>query len=175
MIRIDRAGGFTLVELLLTLSIAAILLMLAAPSFQALAFNGRRTALANDLVLALTYAKSEAVKRGVPVTVCGRATDTTCADSTDWDKGWLVFTDPGKNGSVDASDLILQVHPALPSNTLQATKAKFTFQSTGFIGTGNNDTLRLCDTRGATKARGIVLSALGRVKTGPLASGLACP
>ena len=177
IIRIDRAGGFTLVELLVTLSIAAILLMLAVPSFQALALDGRRTSLANDLVLALTYAKSEAVKRGVPVTVCSRATDTACADSTDWDKGWLVFADPGKNGSVDASDLILQVYPDLPNNnTLRAaTRNFFTFQSTGFVGDANRGTLRLCDARGTTEGRGIVISALGRVKIAPLASGLTCP
>jgi type IV fimbrial biogenesis protein FimT len=164
-------SGVTLVELLVTLSIAVILLAVAVPSYKALVLNGRRTALANELVLALTFTKSEAVKRGVPVTLCSRETNTTCADSTTWDNGWLVFVDAGTAGTVDGADLVLMVYPALPSGTTLRTAAKkrATFQSTGFSA-GFFDTFRLCDARGATEGKGIVLSEQGRVRVASLQS-----
>ena len=166
------ASGFSLVELMITLAIAVILLAVAVPSYQSLILDGRQNAIANELVLALTYAKSEAVKRGiVRVTVCSRATNTTCSDTTTWDNGWLVFVDNNANGTVDGADLVLQVYPALPGgSTLRAAaRPRVTFRSTG-SSAGFNDTLRLCDTRGTAKARGIVLSAQGRVKIDTLAS-----
>jgi type IV fimbrial biogenesis protein FimT len=160
-----RARGFTLVELMVVLSIAAILLTVAVPGFQSFILNARRTMVANDLVLALAYAKSEAVKRGVRVTVCSRQNDTTCAGDTTWDVGWLVFVDNNGDGVVDTADLVLQVYPSLPNgSTLRAGRARVTYQPTGFS-PGFNDTFHLCDARGAGEDRNIVLSLLGRVKT----------
>ena len=161
--------GFTLVELMVAVSIAVILLTVAIPGFQSFVLNARRTALANDFVLALTYAKSEAVKRGVRVTVCSRQDDATCADSTTWDTGWLVFVDNDGDGTVDGGgttpDLVLQIFPALPGgSTLRAGDRRVTFQSTGFS-PGFNNTFRLCDSRGTAEGRAIVLSLQGRVRT----------
>jgi type IV fimbrial biogenesis protein FimT len=163
--RMRRAGGFTLVELMVTLAIAVILMTVAVPGYQSFILNARRTLVANDLVLALAYAKSEAVKRGVRVTVCSRQDDATCAGSTTWDSGWLVFVDNNGDGVVDTDDIVLQVYPPLPNgSTLRAGRARVTFQSTGFS-PGFNDTLHLCDPRGVGEDRNIVLSLQGRVKT----------
>ncbi|WP_295444254.1 GspH/FimT family pseudopilin [uncultured Thiodictyon sp.] len=164
-------SGVTLVELLITLSIAVILLAVAGPSYQALLLNGRRGAVANAFVLALTYARSEAVKRAVPITLCSRATNATCADSTAWDGGWLVFVDnltgrAGSVGTLDLAEQILLVYPALPTGTTLRSSARkrVTFQGTGFSA-GFNDTFRLCDRRGPVVARSIILSNQGRVRT----------
>ncbi|WP_295383974.1 GspH/FimT family pseudopilin [uncultured Thiodictyon sp.] len=166
--------GMTLVELLVTVSIAVILLAVAVPSYRALALNGRRMAVANEFVLALTYARSEAVKRNVPITVCSRATNATCAGSLAWDNGWLVFIDVGTAGSVDAADLILMVYPVLPGGTTlrSGARKRVTFHATGFSA-GFNDTFRLCDRRGPAAGRSIVLSNQGRVRTEPGAA--TCP
>ena len=165
--RMRSARGFTLVELMVALSIAALLLMVAVPSFQTFVLNARRTTLANDLVLALAYAKSEAVKRGVQVTVCSRQDDTTCAGSITWDNGWLVFVDNDDDGVVDTPpEVVLQVYPPLPTgSTLRAASdQRVTFDPTGFT-PGYNDTFRLCDARGTTEGRRIVVSLQGRVTT----------
>lgn len=161
------AGGFTLMELMVTISIAAILMTIAIPSFIDFVRNNRLTAQANDFVLALTYAKSEAVKRGVRVTVCSRQNDTTCAGSTTWDSGWLVFVDNNGNGTVDAGEEILRVRSPLEGgNTLRAgARQRVTFQATGF-NPGFNDTFRLCDSRGLQDAYGIVLNLQGRARSG---------
>ena len=176
--RTHSPGGFTLIELLVTMSVAVILLTVAVPAFQTFVLNSRRVALANELVLALTYAKSEAVKRGIQVTVCSRQDDTTCAGSTTWDAGWLVFVDNDDDGVIDTGDtppdVVLQVHPSLPAgSTLRAAAdQRVTFDPTGFT-PGFNDTFRLCDGRGTAEGRSIVVSAQGRVRT---AAGTAsCP
>ncbi|HNU65223.1 MAG TPA: GspH/FimT family pseudopilin [Thiobacillaceae bacterium] len=162
----SRVGGFTMIELLITIVVAAILMTVAIPSFLDFVRNNRLTAQANDLVLGLTYARSEAVKRGVRVTVCSRQNDTTCAASATWDDGWLVFVDTDGDGAVDTGEVILRVRAPLESgNTLRAANLRrVTFQSTGF-NPGFADTFRLCDARGTGSARQLVLSLQGRMTT----------
>lgn len=163
-----------MIELLITLSIAAIMLTIAIPSFRDFLLNNRITSQTNDFVLALASAKSEAVKRGVRVTVCSRATNASCAGSTTWDTGWLVFVDNDGLGTVNGLDEVLQVREPLEgNNTLRAgARQRVTFQNTGFS-SGFNDTFRLCDTRGTANGRSITVSMLGRVTS---ATGTtACP
>jgi len=157
--------GFTLIELLVTISIAAILLTLAVPNFMDFQRNNRLLAQANDLMLAFAYAKSEAVKRGVRMTVCSRNTDSSCAGSTTWDSGWLVFVDNDGGGTVNGSDEVLQVRGDLEGGiTLRnPSLQRATFQSTGFS-SGFAATFRFCDARGATEARAVILSNQGRAR-----------
>lgn len=157
--------GFTLIELLVTLSIAAILLTVAVPNFITFVQNNRLATQANDLVTMLNYARSEAVKRNQTITVCSSTTGNSCAGSTTWDSGLLVFSDTDGDGVVDAGEDILQVRQAMEgSNTLRAGRTRVTYRSNGFS-PGFNDTFRLCDTRGTASARAIVVSMQGRVST----------
>ena len=95
-----RDYGFTLVELMVTLVIAAILLTAGVPSFTTLIKNNRLTTSTNELVGALTLARSEAVKRGLRVTVCKSADQASCDTSgTGWQQGWIVFTDENNSGT----------------------------------------------------------------------------
>ncbi|NTV85959.1 MAG: prepilin-type N-terminal cleavage/methylation domain-containing protein [Burkholderiaceae bacterium] len=160
--------GFTLIELLVTLSIAAILLAVAVPNFITFVQNNRLATQANDLVTMLNYARSEAVKRNQRVTVCSRATDTSCSGSTTWDTGLLVFVDADGDGTVAAAADVVQVRQGLEgSNTLRAGVTSITYQSNGFrAAAGADDVFRLCDTRGTASARAITLSPQGRVSTG---------
>ncbi len=185
---VGRSAGFTLIELLVTLSIAAIMLTVAIPSFRDFLLNSRLSAQTNEFVLALASAKSEAVKRGTLVTVCSRSSDTACAGNTTWDSGWLVFVDGGVAGTVDGADVVLQVgSPLTGGNTLRSALQRVTFQNTGFS-SGFLGTFSFCDTRGAVEARGVVVSAQGRVRRatdgngdsiedvdGTVATNLACP
>lgn len=74
--------GFTLIELLVTLAVLVIVTTVAVPSFRNLAESNRMTGLANEMVTALNLARSEAVKRGAPVSVCAAASG--------WEGGWSV-------------------------------------------------------------------------------------
>ncbi|WP_421682467.1 prepilin-type N-terminal cleavage/methylation domain-containing protein [Stutzerimonas urumqiensis] len=81
--------GFTLIELMITLAILAILLGLAAPSFRQMIANNRTQTAADNLMTAFQYARSEAVRRGVSVEIC-RRNNGACANATTWGNGWLV-------------------------------------------------------------------------------------
>lgn len=95
-----KDSGFTIIELMVTISVAAILAAVAIPSMQDLIARNQITSANNELVAATMYARSEAVLRGVPVRVCNSDTTTssssasiTCSTGTSWASGWIVFVD----------------------------------------------------------------------------------
>jgi len=83
--------GFTLLELLTTLAVAAIILSFGVPNFMDVVRNSRAAAGANELVTALSIARSEAAKRGARVSVCPSDDGATCHGS--WEDGWIVIAD----------------------------------------------------------------------------------
>lgn len=90
-----RQRGFTIMELMFTIAVAALLVTVGVPSFATFLANTRATTYANDLVLALNLARSEATRRGAPVRVCSSANGTACktgAGSDDWSSGFIVIT-----------------------------------------------------------------------------------
>ncbi len=105
-------AGFTLIELMVTISLLAVLLGIGVPSFQATIQGNRIATTANDMVAALHLARSEAVRRGVNMTLCPSNNQSTCSGV--WADGWVV------RGPVVA-DPPLRVWPALrPGMTLAA-------------------------------------------------------
>lgn len=158
-----KQTGFTLIELMVTIAVLAILLSIAIPSFQNMVLNNRIAAQANQVITALNYARSEAVKRAAPATVCSTNGGAACAGSKDWSTGWLVFADADGDGTVDAGETVLRVWPALGgSNTLNAgTNLRITFTATG-VATSFNDIFRLCDKRGKDEARAVAINVMGR-------------
>ena len=162
--------GFTLIELMITLAVAAILLGLAAPSFTDLIKNNRMVTQLNQLNSSISLARSEAVKRGVTVTVCNSANQTTCSGT--WDKsnnGWIVFVDTNDdNDAADTGEEIVRVHAALSGNN------KLSFNNTGKIsykpsGIGNKaGTFTLCDDRNPAinYAKALIVNSTGRLRTG---------
>jgi type IV fimbrial biogenesis protein FimT len=109
-----RQAGFTLIELLVTLTIAAILLAVGVPAFNSSIASARASDGANSLLAALEVARSEAVRRGVNVSVC-RVTAvpaTACSNAAagsfvagDWAAGWMMFADTLAGGTVGAFDV----------------------------------------------------------------------
>jgi len=96
-----------LLELMAAVAVLAVLLAIGVPSFNDIIRRNRVAAHTNELVAALSIARSEAVKRSNPVAVCSTdATQAACKDG--WSGGWIVFTDEEAPGFVDAGDVILQ-------------------------------------------------------------------
>ncbi len=120
---IRAQSGVTLIELLVTLSIAVILMTIAVPGFQDFFRRNRVEAATSDIVAALNYARSEAIRRGVRVSVCGssnpNAANPTCEDNK-WAEGWVVFVDnshlTGNAAGVfdSGQDEVLRVSGPLP-------------------------------------------------------------
>ena len=155
--------GFTLVELMITLVLVAILATIGVPSFMSLIANNRLTTQANELVSSLNLARSEAIKRNTRVTVCRSSTGTSCGGT--WSNGWIVFVDAGTAGSVDAGDEILRVRNGVTSgmNLTAGTVNAVQFQTLG-LSTQTDFILAVTNCTGDNK-RLINVATSGRVST----------
>ena len=105
-------GGFTAIELLVTVGIVGVLAALAAPNFSVLIERWRVRQAAEQLQSTLHYARSEAIKRGGRVVIQKIPNNTngcTTASSTRaWDCGWIVCHDTNDNGTCNAAEPVLQ-------------------------------------------------------------------
>lgn len=97
-----RRAGYTLIEMLFVLAIAALLLGIAAPSLQSLLQQHRLTSAANEFFGAVTLARSEALRRGAPVTLL--------AAGPAWNSGWTVLVDRNANLRSDPGEDIVASH-----------------------------------------------------------------
>jgi len=139
--------GFTLIELMVAIMVLGILLGVAVPSFRDAALSSRLTAYANDLVASAQIARSEAIKRNAPVTLCASSNGTTCATSGGWQVGWIVRL---------ADGTILQRQQALPPEfrITQGTFGAITFPAT--VAGVTPTTFRVCRANPAGSQRRIV-------------------
>lgn len=175
---INKQRGFTLIELLTTLIIAGILLAIAVPGYQEFIRKNHTVTQTNNLVASLSLARSEAIKRGVQVTIRRKG-----ITSQDWDSGWDIFTDIDGLGTLtddaDANlcetgeDCLLRTYDSLPTGYTLRTGANYddwvAYLPSGFSTSSGglaNDTFRICAYNADTsKSRAVAVSASGRPRT----------
>jgi type IV fimbrial biogenesis protein FimT len=182
------ASGFTLLELIVAISIAGVLMAVAIPSFRDMIRNSRLTAYTNEFVTALNLARNEAVKRGVSVSV--RKIGGT---GTYWStSGWNVFVDDGgcsnstnlttpppcvtanSNGVIDANEFVLRTYPALPTNFTLAGNNNFVnfirYQANGRPSVVTGGSFAVCDNSDGNNlpepytSKLIIVNSVGRVR-----------
>jgi type IV fimbrial biogenesis protein FimT len=164
-------NGFSLIEAMVTLAIAAVVLSVGVPSFQTYIQNSRQATAVNDLATALQLARNTAISRRVRVTVCKSNDGASCrtgAGSGDWSQGWIIFTDPTNAGTVDAGEALLRVHGALGGNATligvrPTTVNRVSFKPQG-MADGSVGHITYCDSRGAGQASALVISFGGQVR-----------
>ncbi|MCK0506290.1 GspH/FimT family pseudopilin [Aromatoleum anaerobium] len=167
--------GFSLIELLAVLTVAMVLAGVAVPSFATLMRENRLTAAANELLGAILYARSEAIKRGSRVTICTSSGLIDCKPNTGWHGGWIVFEDRSANGEREEGESILLVGdgwnggPVITGNT--PVRDYVSYVSSGASrrlgGALQMGTITFCD---GGAARQIVISASGRPRVVRVAS-----
>jgi type IV fimbrial biogenesis protein FimT len=103
-----RQAGFSVTELMVVVGIVAILLGVGVPSYRYITNSYRMSAEVNGLLGDLQYARAEAVREGQTVTACISTTGTSCTGGGNWAQGWIVFSDPNNNQTVDAGEVVLR-------------------------------------------------------------------
>lgn len=165
--------GFTLIELIVTMAVFAILVAIAAPSFNAFTDSSRRASEVNNISGTLAYARSEAIKRNSNVSVCARIStvgaETCSAVANDWKYGWMVFDDTDSDGVLDIGENLLRLFgpiskgSVITETTGNATLA-LTFRGSGFIAVANSEFKYCGPSNKASNARAIIISKTGRAR-----------
>ena len=182
----SRRAGFTLIELMVTLSVAAILIAIAIPNIRNFLSNNRLSSGVNDLLHSIQVARTEAIKRqllapGAGVVVCG-TTDPAAATATltctyNTFRGWFVFQDTNGNWQRDAGEPVLETHTLIDASVTVKTDANSDIVSFGPSGFANpagarvpTATLVMCDVRGVqavgnnSTGRALFISITGRAR-----------
>ncbi len=161
-----RNQGFTLVELMITLVLAAILLSIGIPSYQSLIQNNRRVTAVNELVSGLHLARNEAFKRNRTVSVCPSADGMICGGS--WAAGWLVFVnaDADTPPAVTDGDEIIR-YVAAPGRGLPLSVDAASASGVSYSARGRPlrpVSFAYCDPRGGDNSRSLTLGLGGHIR-----------
>lgn len=161
-----KTSGVSLVELLVSLSVLAILITLSVPDMRAMIVNNRVDSVTSDLFTSLMFARSEAVKRQRTVSLCSTVDQSSCDETgSGWQRGWLVFTDAGDDGLFNDNDqLIRRVPTQWDSVSIlwnNGTSVLFNSRGQSF----RAGTFQICPDQNGSDAKAIIISMAGRVRT----------
>jgi type IV fimbrial biogenesis protein FimT len=159
----DRPPGFTLPELMFSMSIIAGMVAWGVPAFRDLQRNAARTSEVNLFLQAVYLARSEAIKRNGVVSLCPSLDGSNCAASgTAWDRGWIVFVNLDRDSPAvrDSGEDLLYAYPTWAGGSVVANRSTLSFRAFGQSGV--TATVTFCDDRGSRDARAVIISQSGR-------------
>ncbi|HLF30189.1 MAG TPA: GspH/FimT family pseudopilin [Xanthomonadales bacterium] len=172
-------NGFTGLELLMVVAIAAILLVLGVPALQDFGLRQRMSAAMNALHTQLELARHEAIHLNAYVVVCPGDGSVGCSGINDWSRGWIVFSDSnGDRQYQPDQDSLQRSEAGLEQIQVQSNsgRSNLRFYPNGSA-PGSNTSITFCDIRGPEQARKLVISNLGRIRRdeAPETDALYCP
>lgn len=180
---VNGSRGFSLIELLTALTVLAVLVALAMPSFTALINSNRLAAQSNEMVAGLQEARLEALRSNRRVTVCRSTDGATCntAAGAPWMR-WISFVDANRNGTVDGGETLLRSSSVKTPLQVTSTNQALTFRADGMArnsasGALIDNTFNICipTTHPAQNKRSVTLAGGSRVAVTTPAGNGACP
>ncbi len=165
--------GFTLLELLVALAVAAIIATLGVPSFIDMIKNHRQSVRANGLLTAVYLARSEAVKRNRETRLCGSSDGSSCDGK--WSVGWIVYQDANGNAKPDAGEVV-RVFRAESGATITASTDPVIFRADGSVTAASQ--FAVCDDRGTAHAKAVCIESAGSAHVdgkGCFGGNVTCP
>lgn len=171
MSKMHSQTGFTLIELMTVIVIAAIIFSIGIPSFDHIIKRNNIEGMQMKLASSVSTARTEAASRNVLVSMCASNNASSCGG--DWSDGWISFEDRDGNGEFDVGDTLIDVYEHTNRYTYRATDsddnaiARLTFSSQGYMKGSPATLFTICEPDGeASYARGIYVSGSGlMVKT----------
>jgi len=156
--------AFTVFELLVTLAIAAILLLTGIPAFENFTHRQHMRAAVGNLHNDLLAARSEAVFRNAEAVACP-ATATDCSGSSDWSDGWIVFIDDNGDRQQQPGETLIRQGQVFEGVRIQGStgRSSIRFLPDGSA-PGSNGTIGFCGPGGPRQARKLVVSNIGRIR-----------
>lgn len=172
--------AFTLVEMMITIAVLAIVLGIGVPSMSAFIESNRLTSVTNDLLSSLQYARAEAIRQRSRVTICQRAANSdVCENNGSWTNGWLIYLDDNPAATpVANSEGILRIVSNLNANNLIISGGAQATSYVSFSGNGGHVswsgspitlTLNICSKssvlNATNRARDILINPTGRTQS----------
>lgn len=194
----SRIRGFSLVELMITVLVAAILTAIAWPNFRDFMHRNTVTSQANQVLAALQYARNEAVSRRYPTALCGSTSGSACTSSdTSFENGWMIWRDgtlsgtPSYSSAATSKDELLRVMEAQNGVSIRSfggsgTAALIAFDQRGAVigANGGVTNIVVCAKNSSSDALGVNsarvpgkyvrVDASGRITVQDLATANAC-
>lgn len=168
-LRQRASRGVTLVELIVCVSLLAILVGLAVPSFSGLLSDWRRDSAISNFTGDLQLARATALRTSRPVVMCATLDGMACANgaaSSDWRQGWIVFSDLDGNRALgNAEPVIVFRGPLMGLQQMQSNipLGQIEFRPNGLLRRGNATVNVLTEGAGAQRGMSVVINATGRV------------
>lgn len=158
----SKSTGLTLLELVITLAIVAVLFAVTAPSFGKLVAKNRVDSASDTLIRALHLARSASIQKGHRVITCLSGSGTTCNPATP--EKLLIFSDSDRTGApTTPSTIIKTINIDTPSIQIDYNRPYLAHTATGFAA-GTNGTFTVCDVSG--EGQFVIVSSLGRTRKG---------
>ena len=161
--------GFTLPELIATLAIASMLLSIAVPGLGDLSKNTRQATSANALLSDFNFARNLAITSNSRVTVCPSADGLNCG-SADWGTGRIIFVDLDSDRTVSGAEIVRRVSGDLGQSSIETTEfsTSISYRPNGRAMAetvrDNTGEFTLCDDRGSSHARVLIVNLSGRIR-----------
>lgn len=164
----NRPVGFTLVELMITIAVLAVLLAIGFPSFQNSLRSNRVATTVNEMIASLSLARSDAIRNGHGAGVCASSAGTACDGGT-WGAGWMVWADTNGNGTFEAGETVIKFTAANPRMVGDAANRIVAYDARGRLRAANplSITLRPDECGSQQLQRTLNVSRTGQVKVAP--------